>query len=44
MIAISERLNGNGHLTTDERFFEKVSKYKKYLGALIIENNEVRKK
>ena len=39
MITGRERPNGNGHLTTDEGNFESLSEFK-YLGALIIENNE----
>mgnify|MGYP000403829145 CR=1 FL=1 len=42
MITNRERLNGNGHLTTYEVDFEKVSGFK-YLGALITENNGVEK-
>ena len=38
-----ERLNGNGHLTTDEGDFEKLCEFE-YLGALITHNNELGKK
>ena len=41
-ITSRENPNGNGHLTTDEGNFEKMSEFK-YLGAWIIENNEVEK-
>ena len=42
IITRREKLNGNGHLTTDEGDFEKLSEFK-YLGELITENNEVGK-
>ena len=43
MITTRQRLNGNGHLTTDNGDFEKVSEFK-YLGVLSTENNEFGKK
>ena len=42
MITSRERLNGNGHLTTDEGDLQKMSEFK-YLGALITEHREVGK-
>ena len=38
MIASRERLNGNGHITTNEGDFEKVNEFK-YLRVLITKNN-----